>query len=93
MLVYDITNSESFESIQKFWINEVESYADPGATLILIGKTSIMKETSVICEANKEFQLNKLKLLPMKKRWFSLKHQQKPLNMLEIALQLSQLIS
>jgi Ras-related protein Rab-1A len=81
LLVYDITNSESFESIQKFWINEVESYADPGATLILIGKTIIIKETSLICEASKKSQLSKLKLLPVKKRWSSLKPQQKLLNM------------
>ena len=36
-LVYDITNQESFESINNFWLNEVESYADPGAVLVLIG--------------------------------------------------------
>lgn len=36
-LVYDITNQETFESIKNFWLNEVESYADPGAVLVLIG--------------------------------------------------------
>ena len=29
LLVYDITNEESFQSIQNFWVSEVESYADP----------------------------------------------------------------
>jgi hypothetical protein len=48
----------------------VESYADPGATLILIGKNNITKETSPICEASKKYQLSKLKLLPIKKRCF-----------------------
>lgn len=38
LLVYDITNHESFESIQNFWVSEVESYADPEAVLMLIGK-------------------------------------------------------
>lgn len=41
-LVYDITNSESFESINNFWLNEVESYADPGAVLVLIGTSEII---------------------------------------------------
>ena len=47
-LVYDITNQESFESITNFWLNEVESYADPGAVLVLIGTKYITKETSQI---------------------------------------------
>jgi GTPase SAR1 family protein len=37
LLVYDITNEESFQSIQNFWVSEVESYADPEAVLMLIG--------------------------------------------------------
>lgn len=40
ILVYNITNSESFESIENFWLNEVESYADPGTLLVLVGTFS-----------------------------------------------------
>ena len=29
---------ESFESIQNFWLDEVENYADPGTLLVLVGK-------------------------------------------------------
>ncbi len=47
-LVYDITNNESFESITNFWLNEVESYADPGAVLILIGIYWVTKVTNRI---------------------------------------------
>ena len=47
-LVYDITSSESFEAITNFWLNEVESYADPGAVLILIGNCEVTKETNRI---------------------------------------------
>ena len=42
ILVYDITNSESFESIENYWLNEVESYADPGTVLVLVGNRTIM---------------------------------------------------
>jgi hypothetical protein len=28
---------ESFQDIDKYWLNEVESYADPGTMLILVG--------------------------------------------------------
>lgn len=38
LLVYDITNMESFQDIEKYWLNEVESYADPGTQLVLIGR-------------------------------------------------------
>lgn len=37
LLVYDITSMESFQDIEKYWLNEVESYADPGTQLVLIG--------------------------------------------------------
>lgn len=37
VMVYDITNMESFEDINKYWLNEVQSYADPDTMLILVG--------------------------------------------------------
>ncbi|KAM3143777.1 hypothetical protein pb186bvf_004053 [Paramecium bursaria] len=40
VLVYDITNKSSFTSIDRFWINEVESYAEKNVELLLIGNKS-----------------------------------------------------
>ena len=42
ILVYDVTNLETFRSIENFWLNEVESYADPGAKLVLVGKAFLI---------------------------------------------------
>ena len=39
-MVYDVTNPGSFEDIDKFWINEVESYAEKNVELLLIGNKS-----------------------------------------------------
>ena len=52
-LVYDIINKESFESIQDFWLNEVESYADPGSVLVLVGSTHLTQVTSRISERSR----------------------------------------
>lgn len=48
ILVYDITNLESFESIRNFWLDEVENYADPGTQLVLVGNKSDMKQDQVV---------------------------------------------
>lgn len=37
IIVYDVTNSNSFDDIEKFWISEVESYAEKNVELLLIG--------------------------------------------------------
>lgn len=42
ILVYDVTNLETFQSIENFWLNEVESYADPGAKLVLVGMSFLI---------------------------------------------------
>jgi len=36
-MVYDITNSTSFEDIDRFWIKEVTNYAEKNVELLLIG--------------------------------------------------------
>ena len=36
-LIFDLTSPESFNSIKNYWINEVESYTDESAIIILIG--------------------------------------------------------
>lgn len=43
-MVYDVTNSNSFEDVDKFWINEVESYAEKNVELLLIGNKSDLEE-------------------------------------------------
>lgn len=40
VLVYDVTNPGSFDDVDKFWINEVESYADKSVDLLLVGNKS-----------------------------------------------------
>ena len=37
ILVYDTTSKESFEEIDKFWMQEVENYADKNTELLLLG--------------------------------------------------------
>ncbi|EGR29335.1 Ras family protein, putative [Ichthyophthirius multifiliis] len=37
VLVYDITSQNTFDDIEKFWISEVESYAEKNVELMLIG--------------------------------------------------------
>ncbi len=42
-MVYDVTSLETFQDIEKYWLNEVESYADPGTLLILVGNKCDME--------------------------------------------------
>ena len=39
-LIFDLTNRESFNSIKTYWINEVESYTDDSAVVVLVGNKS-----------------------------------------------------
>ena len=42
-MVYDISNENSFDDIDKFWISEVENYAEKTVELALIGNKSDME--------------------------------------------------
>jgi len=42
--VYDITNLPSFEDIERFWLNEVESYAEKDVELLLLGNKSDLSD-------------------------------------------------
>jgi Ras-related protein Rab-1A len=42
--VYDVSNKGSFDDIDKFWINEVESYAEKNVELLLVGNKSDLDE-------------------------------------------------
>ena len=44
VLVYDVTNPSTFDDIDKFLINEVESYAEKSVDLLLIGNKSDLEE-------------------------------------------------
>ena len=39
-----MTNKQSLEDIDRFWINEVESYAEKNVELLLIGNKNDMEE-------------------------------------------------
>ena len=43
-MVYDTTNPSSFDDIERFWINEVESYAEKNVELLLIGNKCDLKD-------------------------------------------------
>ena len=45
IMVYDTTNKESFDDVDRFWINEVEEYAETNVQLVLMGNKSDMKES------------------------------------------------
>lgn len=56
VLVYDTTNQGSFDNINKFWINEVESYAEKDVELLLIGNKSDQTDTKAVkTEESKEY--------------------------------------
>ncbi|KNC56354.1 Ras family protein [Thecamonas trahens ATCC 50062] len=48
VLVFDITNRESFEAIESVWLKEVQAYADPYATLVLVGNKADMEDARVV---------------------------------------------
>ena len=44
-MVYDVGSRKSFEEIDTFWLNEVETYADPDVKIVLIGNKIDLPET------------------------------------------------
>jgi Ras-related protein Rab-1A len=55
LLVYDITNLESFQNLDS-WLTQIEKYAQAGALKILIGsKNDLEKDRKVTFEQGKEF--------------------------------------
>jgi GTPase SAR1 family protein len=39
-LVYDLTDKQSFNDIENFWLTEVDKYGEKDALLILVGNKS-----------------------------------------------------
>lgn len=55
-MVYDVTNQSSFDDINKFWINEVESYAEKNVEKLLIGnKTDQLEQKVISPEQGKQY--------------------------------------
>mmetsp|Transcript_7882 Transcript_7882/g.10366 ORF Transcript_7882/g.10366 Transcript_7882/m.10366 type:complete len:202 (-) Transcript_7882:39-644(-) len=64
LIVYDVSNPKSFESVQNYWANEVIRAAEPGSTLVecrsLVGnKIDLVSEVS---EKQHKAALSKIKL-------------------------------
>ena len=48
VLVYDITNGESFQDIDKFWLKEVENYAEKDVELIILGNKCDLEQQRAV---------------------------------------------
>ena len=75
MIVYDTTCVKSFEDIDKFWFNEIESYADKDIKFLLLGnKSDIDDKKQVQTEKVNTFHnYNRSKSTLKLRRWTSLK--------------------
>lgn len=55
LMVYDITNRESFESLE-YWMSDFRKYCDPNTVIILIGnKADLIDKRQVSYDEGKEF--------------------------------------
>jgi small GTP-binding protein len=61
ILVYDVTNRESFENVDKNWYNEIKKVS-PNIALILVGNKIDLKEDRVVSTEEGESLSRKLKL-------------------------------
>lgn len=43
-MVYDVTNAQSFEDIEKYWLHEVVSYGEKNVQLLVIGNKHDLEE-------------------------------------------------
>ena len=50
MIVYDITNEESFKEISTYWIGEINNYAEPTVKILLIGNKADSENRKVETE-------------------------------------------
>ncbi|CAD8159391.1 unnamed protein product [Paramecium pentaurelia] len=55
VIVYDTTCQQSFDDIEKFWLNEIESYAEKNAELLLLGNKSDLSTKQVQSERVQEY--------------------------------------
>lgn len=50
VMVYDCSHAASFDDIENFWMNEVESYADKNVEILLLGNKSDLKDEKTVDE-------------------------------------------
>ena len=62
-MVYDVTNEKTFEDIDSFWVNEVESYAERNVELMLIGNKNDLDGKTVPTETSSEYTSKKNMIL------------------------------
>ena len=56
IIVYDVTNANSFENIRKVWLDQIEQHADEGCKKMLVGnKVDLVGERSVSYEKGAKF--------------------------------------
>lgn len=48
MIVYDVTNQDSFANIQRQWLPEIQRYASSNVSLVLVGNKSDLSNKRVI---------------------------------------------
>uniref|UniRef100_A0A915IWS1 Uncharacterized protein n=1 Tax=Romanomermis culicivorax TaxID=13658 RepID=A0A915IWS1_ROMCU len=48
MIVYDITDSRSFENLKNYWLNEVRMHAPQNAVLMLVGNKCDLSDQTTI---------------------------------------------
>ncbi|CAD8100530.1 unnamed protein product [Paramecium sonneborni] len=48
VMVYDVTQGQSFDDIDKFWLHEVESYGEKNVQLLVIGNKNDLDEQKAI---------------------------------------------
>eukprot|EP01016_Furgasonia_blochmanni_P048239 TRINITY_DN7158_c0_g1_i6.p1 TRINITY_DN7158_c0_g1~~TRINITY_DN7158_c0_g1_i6.p1 ORF type:complete len:283 (-),score=46.93 TRINITY_DN7158_c0_g1_i6:128-976(-) len=48
VIVYDTTNHASFEDVERYWLNEVESYSEKNVEMALLGNKSDMGEGKAV---------------------------------------------
>lgn len=58
-LIFDLGVRDSFQDIKNYWINEVESYTDSNALLVLVGNKADVPERQVTPEEVAQFVTDK----------------------------------
>ncbi|CAD8107026.1 unnamed protein product [Paramecium sonneborni] len=48
VMVYDVTQGQSFDDIDKFWLHEVESYGEKNVQLLIIGNKNDLDEQKAV---------------------------------------------
>lgn len=48
ILIYDVTDRESFAEIFQFWLDEIETYSDPDSVLAIFGNKLDLKDSQQV---------------------------------------------